>query len=240
MRTLRIAVLLGLLAAPAWGLGPGQPASAHSAAQPIPDAAYYETALTSTAPALRGVRARVDPRGEWIEVSSSAAGPVVVLGYLREPYLRITAAGTEENQLSQSALINKSLFGDPAAPGQSSVAPAWKRISAQRAVRWHDHRIHWMGGAQPPAVVADPVHPHLVGDWTVHLLAGTTPVTVSGSLRWTGKPAASPGLTVRSVVATNVLLAVLMAAVVVALRLRRRTRTGEPAELAPASTVDVR
>jgi hypothetical protein len=230
MRTLRIAVLLAVLAAPAGALAAADPASAHLAGgQPIPDAAYYQTTLTSTQPAAAGVRARVDPRGEWIEVASSATEPVLILGYLREPYLRITAAGTDENQLSQSALINKSLFGDPATPGQSSVAPAWKRISAQRTVRWHDHRIHWMGGAQPPAVAADPVHAHLIGDWTVHLLAGTTPITVTGSLRWIGKPAASSGLTVRAVVVTNVVLAVLMAAVVVGLRLRRRTRTPQPA-----------
>jgi hypothetical protein len=222
MRALWIAALL---AAMAGGLGVAQPASAHSAPQPIPDAAYYESTITGAEPPVAGIHARIDPRGEWIEVSSSISATVVVLGYLKEPYLRITPSGTEENQLSQSAMINKSLFGDPPAAGHSSVAPAWKRISARRAVRWHDHRIHWMGGAQPPAVAADPTHVHTVGAWAVHLVAGSRPVTVHGQLRWIGKPAAAPAaLTVTEVVLTNAGLGALVLGGVVIWRHRGRKR----------------
>jgi hypothetical protein len=78
-----------------------------------------------------------------------------------------------------------------------------------------------MGGAMPPAVAADPTHARVVGTWIVRMLAGTTPVTVHGQLRWIGKPAA-PGLTVGKVVAANAGLAVLALAAGLGWRRHRR------------------
>jgi hypothetical protein len=106
---------------------------------------------------------------------------VVVLGYTGEPYLRITSTSVEENQLSPTVYINRSLFADavPTSQTAGSVAPAWARTANTGTVRWHDHRIHWMGQARPPAVVADPRHAHQIGSWTVHATAGNLiPVAV--------------------------------------------------------------
>jgi hypothetical protein len=185
-RRLTGAALAGLAA-----LVVGAPAEAHPITQPVPDAAYYQAVITGIAPAVPGLTVHVDPKAEWIEVATTTTDTVTVLGYLKEPYLRITAAGVDENELSQSTALNRSLFVDllPSA-GEASMVPAWHHISAQRAVRWHDHRIHWMGADRPPAVAADPTHPQKVGVWTVRLVAGTTPVAVTGELRWIGKPAA--------------------------------------------------
>jgi hypothetical protein len=186
---------LGVLAASIVVLLAPTPAGAHSGAQPIPDAAYYRTGLSDVVPTPAGVSVRVDPAGDWIELANAGPAQVIVLGYTREPYLRVTAAMVEENQLSPTAYINQSLFADALPSGQDggTVAPAWKQIGAGGSVRWHDHRIHWMGQARPPTVVADPRHPHPVGTWTVHATAAGTPFEIHGDLRWIGKPDSASG-----------------------------------------------
>jgi hypothetical protein len=172
-------------------LGPlGAAALAHGAGPLIPDAAYYHTGFSEVIPATRGVTVRVDPAGEWIELTNTGPAEIVVLGYIREPYLRVTSTVVEENQLSQSTYINRSLFADSVPTGQDSgtLAPAWKQTGTSGSVRWHDHRIHWMGQSRPPVVDADPRNPHMVGTWTVHATADGVPFDIRGDLQWIGKP----------------------------------------------------
>jgi hypothetical protein len=165
-------------------------AAAHPPAAQMPDAAYYRTEITGVVPPTGGVTVRVDPGGEWLELANAGPATVVVLGYTGEPYLRITTSGAEENQLSQTTYLNRSLFADtvPTQQSASSVAPAWKQIGATGTARWHDHRIHWMGRARPPMVASDPNHPHLVGTWTVHATADGALFAIHGALRWIGRP----------------------------------------------------
>jgi hypothetical protein len=164
-----------------------QPAGAHAAS---PDTNYYRAEITGITPAVAGVTARVDPVGEWIEVTNTGPAEVIILGYAREPYLRVTAAGVQENELSSSAVLNRALFADlPTSTEGNSAPPVWKPVASKTTARWHDHRIHWMGQSRPPAVTKDPTRPHPVGTWTVHATADGKPFEVTGTLRWLGKPA---------------------------------------------------
>ena len=190
--------LAGLLAAIAVGTAApaaaALPATAHGGG-PVPDQVYYETAITRVENPVPGVSFRVDPRGEWLELSSTAPDDVVVLGYLGEPYLRVGPAGVEENTLSPTVKLNQSLFTNalPGGAPPGGKGPVWRRSSAKPTVRWHDHRIHWMSAERPPKVAADPVHRHLVGEWTVYLTAsGSRQLAVHGTLTWTGKPDGAP------------------------------------------------
>jgi hypothetical protein len=179
----------GVVAAVATAAVPAT-AYAHAGAAAIPDAAYYRTELSAVTAQAEGVTARVDPAGEWLELTNAGTATVVVLGYGGEPYLRVTATAVAENALSQTTYLNRSLFADsiPTAPADAGVPPDWRPAGTTGTARWHDHRIHWMGQARPPAVAADPRHAHPVGDWVVHALAGTAPFEIRGTLRWTGKP----------------------------------------------------
>jgi hypothetical protein len=179
--TVAVCVLVGPL---------GAAALAHGGGSPIPDAAYYRTGFSDVAPTPPGVAVQVDPAGEWVELTNKGPAVVVILGYTREPYLRVTSSVVEENQLSQSTYLNRSLFADAVPSGQDSgtVAPAWKQIGTNGAVRWHDHRIHWMGQSRPPVVDADPSKPHTVGTWIVHATADDLPFDIRGDVKWTGKP----------------------------------------------------
>jgi hypothetical protein len=170
-------------------LGTG-PAAAHPPAPQAPDAAYYRTELSGVNPAVAGVAASVDPGGEWVELRVTGPGVVLVRGYTGESYLRVTANSVEENQLSQTTYLNRALFADsvPTGTDTGSLAPSWKLIGTNGSVRWHDHRIHWMGQSRPPAVAADPTRSHVVGSWTVHAVADTTPFDITGTVRWVGAP----------------------------------------------------
>ena len=165
------------------------PAVAHGGGPPIPDAAYYRTALAGDNALPPGVTAAVDPAGEWLQVGYTGPAEIIVLGYSREPYLRITAIDAQENALSPTTYLNKAGFAElPASTQTADVAPAWQPIAGTGRVRWHDHRIHWMGQTQPPPVAADPTHAHLVDDWTVHATAAGMPFEIRGTLSWIGKP----------------------------------------------------
>lgn len=170
------------------------PAAAHGSGQNLPDAVYYRTELTDVTPTVAGVTASADPAGEWIGLSNTGPAVVIVLGYTREPYLRVTADSAEENELSPTTYINRAMFADsvPSGTDPGSVAPSWKQVATTGSVRWHDHRVHWMGQSRPPEVAADPTHPHQVGTWTVHATADGVPFDLHGTLRWLGKPDTSP------------------------------------------------
>jgi hypothetical protein len=160
-------------------------ASAHGTnGQPIPDAAHYLTKLTGISPAVPGLSASVDPRGDWLEVTNTTSKTLTVLGYAREPYLQIDATGVSENSFSPTLALNQSLFGDLSQLGDSSLPASWRHTSDGHQVRWHDHRIHWMGADRPPAVKSKPGVGHLVGTWNVHMTLGSTPITVTGTLNW--------------------------------------------------------
>ncbi|HEY6593401.1 MAG TPA: hypothetical protein VI011_04710 [Asanoa sp.] len=199
------------------------PASAHGGS--AGDDAYYQAAVTSVSPAVPGVTVRVDRHAQWVEVASTRPDPVVVQGYLGEPYLRITSAGVAENQRSLSAVLNRSMFAEivPTEQNNPNAAPEWKTVSGQRSARWHDHRVHWMGAQRPPAVAADPTRPQPVGTWIVRVTAGTTPMTVTGTLRWRGRPGPAAGLA-RTLIWVEVLAVVLGGGMVTVDLVRRRRR----------------
>jgi hypothetical protein len=149
-RVRRLAVVLVLLPL-ALSVAP-VPASAHPSGS-NPDAAYYQADLAEITPARPDVVVRVDPRGEWIDLTYTGDTEVVVLGYTGEPYLRVTATTTAENLVSQTTYLNKAMFADiPTSGRTASAAPTWQPIDGAGTVRWHDHRIHWMGQARPPDV----------------------------------------------------------------------------------------
>ena len=81
-----------------------------------------------------------------------------MLGYDHEPYLRVGRRGVFENTRSPATYLNRSttISGRPPASADASAAPVWRRISSGTTARWHDHRAHFMGSDDPPAVARNP------------------------------------------------------------------------------------
>jgi hypothetical protein len=170
-----LAAILGV-----WWAAP--PALAHT--RPPPDSSHYRSTITAIQPPVPGLALAVTGAGGSLTLTNHTGKTVVVIGYAGEAYLRITPTGVDENVASLSSWLNGRLPQPPAQASQQ--APQWRHVSDQPTFTWHDYRIHWMAQQRPPIVAADPHHPHKVLDWTVPLTVDGGPVTVKGSLNWTG------------------------------------------------------
>jgi hypothetical protein len=156
-----------------------QPAAAHFNPQ------HYITAVVGVQPAVTGLEVTAARDGAWLSIGNKTGQTVTVLGSLHEAYLQITEHGAWRNTLSPTSYLNQ----DPnngAIPKDTNAdaAPKWQQVSDSSSYRFHDHRIVWTDKHRPPVVAQDPGKPHLIRPWTIDLLVGRTPVTVTGTLSW--------------------------------------------------------
>ena len=216
------------------------PASAHDI---LPDAANYTSRITSISPATTGLELQLTRAGESITLTNHTGSTVEVLGYTGEEYLRFTSAGVDQNKNSLSAFLNGSLIiqGLPQQLGQTSPnqPPTWQHVSDTPTYTWHDHRIHWMAQQRPPVVAADPARPHHVFDWALPLKVADHPVTVQGTLDWTGTPGVSGG-TKAAIFLVALVSGLALVLLMIRLRLQRKddaegSRLDIPTHVAPAS-----
>jgi hypothetical protein len=219
-------------------LAAGAPAAgAHgSGGQPIPDAKHYLARIEGFTPAVAGVTATVDPRGEWIDVTNVTGKTLTIFGYAHEPYLQIGPQGVQQNDLAVSVQLNQSLFGDLSQLGfNSQLPPVWRTTAATNHVRWHDHRIHWMSPQRPPRVAAHPGRAQLIGQWTVHLQLSDQRVNINGTLSWLPVKQ-SPFLSIGLIL--DIALSVAVAVGVGGYVLYRRHRNQAPEPDPPVPTID--
>ena len=189
------------------------------------DARYYRSAVAQTVPPVSGLNVSARATG-LVTVVNLTGRTVVVLGYANEPYLRISAAGVDENINSLSAKLN-TVQGQSTAPNLSGTSgPAqWRHLSDGSSVTWRDYRTHWSSRKRPPIVAADPRHPHPVFDWAMRLLVENQQVLVTGAVQWTGAPRFSHRQ-ISMLIASAV--ALLLAALVLIGAFFRRQATLEP------------
>jgi hypothetical protein len=175
-------------------VAPGRPVMSHPATQFAPT--NYQTRITAITPAIPGLTMRVLDRGDQLELTNTTGRDLVVLGYEGEPYLRVGPAGAFTNQRSSATFLNRDRFPTIQLPAQVNpkAAPLWQRISRDPRVAWHDHRAHWMGSSDPPAVQAAPWQVQVIDpQWRVELRDGRRPITVTGDLRWVPTPPPQSG-----------------------------------------------
>jgi hypothetical protein len=171
-------------------------ATAHTASGPRPT--NYRTTLEAVTPDVPGVTVRIVDLGSSVELTNDTSTDVTVLGYYREPYLRVGPGGVYENLRSPATYLNRNRTGDTPIPAiargtGASTPPRWHRISGAHTARWHDHRVHFMGTAAPAAVRADPGAFHTINPrWTVVFEYGGREVEVHGRLDWVPGPSGRP------------------------------------------------
>jgi hypothetical protein len=196
-----------LLAGLVLTLGAG-PASAHTVGGLIA-ASNYRTEVRGIDPPIPGVTARVVDRGNQIELTNHGAEEITVLGYQNEPYLRIGPGGVFENERSPSTFSNRSSAPPARIPSRYDAAarPEWRRISSRPVATFHDHRAHWSGGADPPAVRRDKGRRQVVmPNWQVPIMAGNRTSILSGSIEWVPGPSPLPWAALAVAIAALVLL----------------------------------
>lgn len=259
-RALRIlATLIAVAAATAvllTGLAAGADASRTavlgSPAHTGTEARHYRSTVSGIEPAVPGLNVSVQAGGALM-LTNTTGKTVTVLGYAGEPYLRISAHGVDENLNSFSSGVNGEagdVRGLPA-PGPERAeptAPRWQHRDYSPTVVWRDYRIRGPVGGRPAVVRADPHHAHRVSTWNLRLSVGDEPVTVTGTVDWTGVPRFTPRqlalLVIGGVVALGV--AILVVAQLIDLRTDRRaereaadreTAAGQPTRSRALSTV---
>jgi hypothetical protein len=204
---LKIGLVL-LLAAVVETLTAG-PAAAHAVGNGV-TASNYRSNVLSISPVVPGLQIRAVDVGNRLQLSNRTGQEVTVLGYQLEPYLRIGPDGVEENQRSPSTFSNRSATAPQQIPPgfDAKAAPDWRRIASGTVATWHDHRAHWSGQRDPPAVRQAPGQPHVVQpNWQVPLKVGDRTVIVSGNIVWVPGPSPWPWVAVGLLFVGAVLLA---------------------------------
>jgi len=140
----------------------------------------YRSEVTSVTPAVDGVKVEVAGGDAFLDVEAEPGVEVVILGYEGEPYLRIQADGTvEENQNSPATYLNTDRYARVDVSGVDAAAePEWKQLDDDGEIAWHDHRIHWMSPDRRPGVAEGDE----VEAWEVPMTVDGEQVVVHGSL----------------------------------------------------------
>jgi hypothetical protein len=194
MRPLRAVALAALIGASAV-IATAEPAAAHGAGGVQPS--NYETRVSGVEPATPGLQVRSIELGSRLELRNVSGVEVTVLGYDGEPYLRVGPRGVFENKRSPAVFLNRTRRPTERPPRtfDSGAPPEWERVSSGRVARWHDHRAHWMGTGDPPAVQRAPGRFHVViPRWTIPFERLGEQLAIQGDVVWVPGPSPWPWL----------------------------------------------
>jgi hypothetical protein len=169
------------------------PAAAHTTGGTGPT--DFRTVIDAVRPTVSGLSVRVLELGSRLELTNRSGAEVVVLGYEGEPYLRVGPAGVWQNLRSPATYLNRDRQGRTPVPAdvRADAPPRWQKLSEGQTARWHDHRVHWMGGPLPVGVRRG-ASPVVLSRWEVPLRVGGRDVVVAGRLLWVPGPRPWPWL----------------------------------------------
>jgi hypothetical protein len=149
----------------------------------------FSSAVTSVEPRPDGLDVETSGGDSFLTVTVDEGHELVVAGYSGEPYLRINADGTvEENQSSPATFINSSRNGtNELAPADlqglsgdelADLEPEWQQVATGGTYSWHDHRTHFMGVGDIPVSRGE----DFPDAWTVPMTFDGEAVTVTGTI----------------------------------------------------------
>jgi hypothetical protein len=217
----------GLAIVPASARAMGAAGGSEDSSSPVNDQGssfHYRSEIQSVTPATRGLSVRVLQFADRLLLVNHTGRTVTIFGYDGEPYARILADGTaEQNRRSPATYLNQSFYGDINVPPQAdaSAPPSWQVIDRTGQLEWHDHRIHYTSPATPPQV-KDKSKRTLIFDWKVPIEIGTSRGTVAGQLFWVPESSKAP------LAAILIGVAIVLAGLAFVVFVRRR-RSGRPA-----------
>lgn len=112
----------------------------------------YRTTVTAITPATDVIDVGVEGGDAFMRIDVEPGHEALILGYDGEPYLRIGADGTiEQNRRSYATYYNEERYGRTDVPDvvDNDAPPDWEHVGSGGTWAWHDHRAHWMG-TEPP------------------------------------------------------------------------------------------
>ena len=231
-RPLLLLLAVAALVAPAFGSATGAATATSTtsteASNPINDqgSSYeYRSNITAVTPSVPGLSFQVLEFADRILMTNHTGKTVTIYGYDGEPYARVLANGTaEQNVRSPATYLNTNFYAQVTVPpsASSSAPPKWEVIDRTGQFEWHDHRIHWMSPV-PPTKVKNQSKRTLIFDWAVPISVGTSRGAIDGQLFWTPESSKAP----LAVIVLGVAIVVAGLAFVLFVRRRRaRAATG--------------
>ncbi len=205
------------------------PNAAEESGNPINDQGSnydYRSNITSITPEVPGLNLQVLEFADRLVLRNHTGQTVTIYGYSGEPYARVLANGTaEQNARSPATYLNTNFYADVTVPPSASASapPRWVVVDRTGQFEWHDHRIHWMSPVLPPEV-RDRGRRTLIFDWQVPLEVGARKVIVAGQLFWAPESSKAP----TAVIVLGALIALLGLVFALFVR-RRRSRATPPA-----------
>ena len=188
----------------------------------------YRSIVHGIVPALSGVSVSVLGYDNQLQLINRSGKDVTVLGYDGEPYARVLADGTvEQNRNSPATYLNEDRLGDTPVPAfaNSKKPPSWQVLDKTGRFIWHDHRMHWMGKTTPNQV-SDQHKKTKIFDYRIPISVNGKQANLTGTLFWRGTPKGAP----TAAIAALVVLALAAIGFVVWVRRRRRP---EPSAAGP-------
>ena len=150
----------------------------------------FTSTVTAVVPRAQGLDATVLESDDRIGLRNKTGKTIVIFGYEREPYLRLTPGAVYRNSHSPATYLNDDRYGRVALPDQADpkAAPDWKQVANEPYYEWHDHRIHWMSPIDPPQVRRAKGVPHHIFNWSVPIRVGEQRSALKGSLDYKPPP----------------------------------------------------
>jgi hypothetical protein len=154
----------------------------------------YRSYITTVTPSVPGLSFQVLEFADRILMTNHTGRTVTIYGYDGEPYARVLANGTaEQNVRSPATYLNTNFYAQVTVPpiADASAPPKWEVIDRTGQFEWHDHRIHWMSPI-PPTKVKNKSRRTLIFDWAVPISVGTSKGAIDGQLFWTPESSKAP------------------------------------------------
>jgi len=142
----------------------------------------YRSNITAITPTVPGLSVEVLEFADRLLLRNHTGKTVTIYGYEGEPYARVLANGTaEQNTRAPATYLNTNFYADASVPAiaSASARPHWEVVDRTGQFEWHDHRIHWMSPV-PPAQVKDKSSRTLIFDWRVPIEVGSRKGAVAG------------------------------------------------------------
>lgn len=137
---------------------------------------YRARVFPLPAPLRRVITARIYESDRAVRLSLAPRHTAIILGYLREPFVRFTPGGVDVNASAPTA------GGAGLTTRLPRHAVGWQRLSSGRSVTWHDNRVR----ALPAGI--DRAH------WKIPLVVDGQPTWLEGELWRVHTPAWWPWL----------------------------------------------
>ncbi|WCB91897.1 hypothetical protein DSM104299_00575 [Baekduia alba] len=178
-------------------------------------------------PHVPGVSLQVLSGDDRFQITNRSTTTVLVQGYEKEPYARITPDGTVTvNHNSPAFYLNTDRYGAVTVPKTATAraTPDWHVLDKTGVFEWHDHRMHYMARGIP-SIVKDKSARTKIFDYRIPIQIGGKEGQILGTLWWA--PAKDGGPPTGAIVAFVVLVLAGLGAVLVARRRRRGADDGD-------------